>query len=267
MTHLDLDALADVLAGQVSDHTHLDTCASCQARLAELNGSLPLVAASLAAVQPPVEPTELGVRIADALTAERAPSGGTIVPLRATSRVRWMPALAGLAAACVLVTGALLFSQRPNSSNNTTASRDQGSVATSNTGNRYSTEAASYAAALPGLLQGGAQRTSVTQSFPKGATPAPETATDATLAAPSGGVDPLAALRTTDGLASCLAELSDPTDPGFPLALDYAEFNGAPALVVVFATAKPDKVDVFVVGPGCRQGESALLFFIRVAKP
>ena len=85
------------------------------------------------------------------------------------------------------------------------------------------------------------------------------------LATPSG--DPLAALRTTAGLARCLASLTDATDPGLPLALDYASFNGRPALVVVLPSEKADKVDVLVVPPGCAQADGQLLYFTRLPRP
>ncbi|MGB8652833.1 MAG: hypothetical protein WCD35_19465, partial [Mycobacteriales bacterium] len=89
-------------------------------------------------------------------------------------------------------------------------------------------------------------------------------------ATPYGGVrtpDPLARLRATPALASCLAALTDPGDSSLPLALDYAAFEGKPALVVVLSTGKPDKVDVFVVGAGCAQPDAQLLFFTRLTRP
>ena len=54
----------------------------------------------------------------------------------------------------------------------------------------------------------------------------------------------LAPLRTPEGLASCLAALTDPaasTASSLPLALDYASFSGKPALVVVLPATKAGK--------------------------
>ena len=79
--------------------------------------------------------------------------------------------------------------------------------------------------------------------------------------------DPLARLRTTEGLASCITALTEPGQVVLPLALDYATFEGSPALVVVLPSTKADKVDVFVVGPGCTTGDAALLYFARLDRP
>ncbi|MCU1600252.1 MAG: hypothetical protein JWO22_961, partial [Frankiales bacterium] len=81
------------------------------------------------------------------------------------------------------------------------------------------------------------------------------------------GVDPLARLRTPTGLAGCIASLTGPDDSGLPLALDYASFEGKPALVVLLPDNRPSKVDFWVVGPTCTQAESALLYYARVDRP
>jgi len=36
---------------------------------------------------------------------------------------------------------------------------------------------------------------------------------------------------------------------------------------VVLPAAKPDKVDVFVVGAACSQADARVLFFTRLARP
>jgi len=68
-------------------------------------------------------------------------------------------------------------------------------------------------------------------------------------------------------LASCLAGLTEVDDTQLPLALDYASFEGKPALAVVLPSDKADKVDVFFVGPTCSQSDAQLLHFARIAKP
>ena len=73
--------------------------------------------------------------------------------------------------------------------------------------------------------------------------------------------------RDPAALASCLSGLSDDTEPGVPLALDYAQYQGTPALVVVLPTSKAGKVDVFVVGARCAQADADLLFFTRLSDP
>ena len=76
-------------------------------------------------------------------------------------------------------------------------------------------------------------------------------------------------LRTADGLAACLAALLPPDDTSVrPLAVDYAAYQGQPALVVLLpADDAPEKVDVFVVGAGCTVGDDQTLFFTRLDRP
>ena len=92
-------------------------------------------------------------------------------------------------------------------------------------------------------------------------------ATDATTFAGAAPGDPLAALRDTAGLARCLASLTDPSESGVPLALDYASYQGKPALIVVLPSSKANKVDVFVVPAGCAHADGQLLYFTRLPKP
>ena len=80
-------------------------------------------------------------------------------------------------------------------------------------------------------------------------------------------MDPLTRLRAPDALADCLAALTGPGVDTTPLALDYAAFEGRPALVVVLPSRQPDRVDVFAVGAGCRQGDDQTLFFTRLDRP
>jgi hypothetical protein len=259
--HLDLDALADVLAG-VAAPEHLDGCAPCRARLAELAAALPTTAAALATLSAPPEPADLAARITSALADARTPPvpAGDVVPLAGRrTRGPWLwRAAAGVAAAAVLVTGAVLLTQHGG---NTSTQAGRTGYQVSSTGTDYAAGASALTSALPALLKGGATPAS---AFSQSAT------ADKTVPAPTqqgAVVDPLATLRSTPGLASCLAALSDPSEPGLPLALDYARYRGAPALVVVLPASKTGKVDVFVVGSGCSQSDARLLFFARLPKP
>ena len=265
--HLDLDALADVLADG-HEPAHLTTCAACRERLAELSAALPQVAEVLAALPVPDPPADLAERLSAAVAGEAAPAPINVLPM-GRSRTRWLPALAGIAAAAVLVTGGVLLLQKgPATKTSTDAS---------STGYRVNTTGTDYTAkdlpaALPGLLAGTApERTAagsavVPQFGPASPLPSPpgDTTTDALKAA---APDPLADLRTTAGLARCLASLTDPSDSGLPLALDYATFQGTPALVVVLPSSKAGKVDVLVVPAGCARADGRVLYFTRLPKP
>ncbi|MDX6268372.1 MAG: hypothetical protein QOD70_3112 [Frankiales bacterium] len=277
--HLDLDELADVLAAESSQadadarpRQHLQSCSTCSAQLASLRSALDAVAAdlgSLAAV-PPV-PDDLDARVAAAVRRTAAVAATTVLPATPVasreharaSRSRCLLAAGGLAAAAVVVVGGglLLASGAGDTSSNATASKaSPTSFPVSATGTDYRTNAA-LQAALPGLLK--ATRTASTQ----GLATIPRPSGAATVNGDEQATDPLANLRSPKGLAACLASLTDPADRGMPLALDYASYKGKPALVVVLPSAKPSKLDVWVVGASCNQPESDLLLYFRADRP
>ena len=271
--HVDLDALADLVAGQAPPEVEalVAACAGCTARRAELEAALAPggpVAAALASLPTPPLPAEVAARLDAALAAERpAPSArsSTVVPLAAAPSRRtrsWLPALGGVAAAAALVVGALVLlpSGTERSADSTAAGAAPSRIATSSTGNDYGKDGKALQAALPALLDG--KQASDAQAPESATTKATADSTTNALA-----VDALGALRDETTLAACLAALTDPGDEGIPLALDYASFQGQPALVVVLPTSKPEKVDVFVVGPECGPADAKVLFYTRLTKP
>ncbi|MGI8537022.1 MAG: hypothetical protein ACR2K2_11105 [Mycobacteriales bacterium] len=256
--HLDLDA-------------HLSTCASCADRLAELAVAEVSVAASLAALPAPAVPVGLTDRITAALAAEPprartdasragppahspAAPADTVTPLDGRGRARrpWLPAVA---AGVILCSGAGLGyallrddDRRVSSTaSDATGGASEGlgaGLVRNDSGLDYA-DPASVAVGLPGVLAG-----------------------TATQRGRAGTSDPLGRLRDPAALASCLAALLIPQEPDVrPLALDYASYNGAPALAVLLPDPDPAKVSVFVVGPGCAQADDRTLFFTRLDKP
>jgi hypothetical protein len=170
-------------------------------------------------------------------------------------RTRRVLAASGLAAAGVLVVGGGLLLSHNATDTGSAANRaaSPASLRVQDSGTDYRSPAA-LQAALPGLLS------------------PPTTAPGKAEATPLHGVapaapDPLARLRTPTGLHSCLASLTDPADRSTPLALDYATYKGTPALVVVLPSAKPSKLDIWVVGAGCTQLESDLLLYVKADRP
>lgn len=281
--HLDLDELADVLAAESSEadadvsadaraRQHLQSCPSCSAQLASLRSALDAVAADLGTLPavPPV-PADLDARVAAAVRRTASVAATTVLPAMPvtsredarSSRSRWLLAAGGLAAAAVVVVGGglLLASGAGDTRSSATASKAAPeSFPVSATGTDYRTNAA-LQAALPGLLKG----TPTASAQGLAALPRPTGA-----ASGKGGrqlTDPLANLHSPKGLAACLASLTDPADRGVPLALDYASYKGKPALVVVLPSAKPSKLDVWVVGASCNQPESDLLLYFRADRP
>ena len=147
------------------------------------------------------------------------------------------------------------------------------------TGTDYRRDGRALAARPPGAA-GGRAAADTGAAQPAPALTAPETGRPApppaAAAAPRSGTekaqqlaspDPLARLRDPAELAGCLSALTGPDVEGVPLALDYASFEGAPALVVVLPSTRPDRVDVYTVGAGCRAGDDATLLFTRLPRP
>ncbi|MCA1712486.1 MAG: hypothetical protein LC789_12960 [Actinobacteria bacterium] len=263
--HLDLDALADVLAGD-DEPAHLADCASCRGRLIELRTADEQIRAELAALPDPPLPEGLGARLDAAFAAER-PSVTTL-PVRTAPRPgRWLPAAA---AAVLLLGGATYAATRSGGAAQDSATSAAGDSAgqaetTSNlvrndTGTAYDDRAA-LAAAVPRLLAGTAR---LTGALPPSAAGSAQDST--TLSAPA--ADPLARLRTPQGLAECLLGVLPPDDPSVrPLALDYGSFRGRPAMVLLLPSPLPKKVDAYVLGPGCSRADAQVLFYTAVDAP
>jgi hypothetical protein len=261
--HLDLDALADALA-EGSTPPHVQECATCRARLDELAAALPRVSAALASAPLPPVPADLDARLTAALSAAGTGAAtADVLPLHAAPRhrSRWLPALGGVAAAAVVAVGALVVTHHGGQQRraDTAAKTAAPAYRVSESGTDYSPSA--LRAALPGLLAEPEHSAAGAVAAPVPPAKAPQASR--VQSAP----DPLAGLRSTSGLATCLASLTGPDETGMPLALDYASYLGRPALVVVLPSSKAGKVDVLVVPPGCARADGSLLYFTRLPKP
>ena len=276
--HLDLDRLADVVAGEAAEPDHLSGCAQCSAALSELRAADAEVSAQLAALPDPPLPEGLADRLDAALAAERT-SASTVTTLPARPQAsrgpaRWL----GAAAAAVLVLAGVTFGatqlagREGGDDAQTTAQSDAGGAAEAardvvrnSTGADYQGQQ-DLAAAVPRLLAGRAAQAPAAVAAPNADGGTSSYAEDRTMRAAA--PDPLERLRQTPALADCLVALLPPEDPAVePLALDYGTFQGAPAMVVVLPSALPDKLDVFVVGPQCAQADANVLFYASVARP
>jgi hypothetical protein len=275
--HLDLDALADVLAqaGTPAAAGHLADCEQCRAELDALRAAQTRVTSELAALPAVPIPADLAARLLDGLRAG-APGGETatvttLPPARLRSATRWLPA----AAAVVLVlAGAAYGITRIGADTGGATAASGGAekagapgldLARNDSGFDY-TDRASLSAAVPDLLGGrrAAEDTAMAKTAPAPAASAQQGPGTLSLRAP----DPLAALREDTGLAECLLALLPPEDPSVqPLALDYASFRGQPAMVVVLPGSVASKLDIFVVGPGCSRANDSVLFYTSVDKP
>lgn len=281
--HPSLDELADLAAGLPVDSAvdaHVAGCAECTADL----GQLEQVSTALGALPPAPIPADVAARIDAALAAERgalrAPT--TVVPLQQPRR--WtVPSWAAAAAAAVVLFGggALLVSNLGDGAAKSTSgggSTVAGSLnkreVVRSTGLDY--RAATLANQLPALLgQVAADRVgSGSESSGAGApapVEAPRTATKSfgttgqTLSGQATAAEQLAALKAPSALASCLVRALG-ADVGEPLAVDLAQFNGEPAVLVALpALGRADKVDIYVLEPGCPEG--AFVYFARLPLP
>ncbi len=267
MTHLDLAELADVLCGEAgADATeHATTCPVCSAVLTDLAAAQVPLLASLATLPDPEPPAGLDERLLAAFARERraqtSTGTATVLPLPARRRPpAWLTGAAAAAALIGVVGGGIALLSR-GSTNSTTAAPGAAPTQTTGpavlrlaTGTAYRKLGPSFSTALPLLL--GAKTTA--------ALAAPQLKTDELKSA---AADPLARLRADSALAGCLASLTTPNDPGLPLAVDFASYEGAPALVVVLPSPKPATVDVYVVGPACTQADADLKYFVRLPRP
>jgi hypothetical protein len=279
--HCDLDALADVLAddGPAAAAAHLSGCAECRAALDELRTASARVTAELSALPATPLPRDVAGRLAASLQSESTAGSATVTALspRRQRAMRWLPAAAALA---VLLAGVGYgLSQLGGGAEQTsTAGRSSNGAGNvtgpsldlvrNSTGADYDGRAA-LAAAVPGLLGGTAtaQQDTAMQA-PAGAAPLNAPASGAPESSAKTAGDPLARLRSDAGLAECLLALLPPEDPSVrPLALDYATFRGAPAMVVVLPGSIAGKLDVFVVGPACSRADDSTLFYTSVDRP
>jgi hypothetical protein len=269
--HLDTDALADVLAG-LGQPEHLDGCADCQAALADLSTAMTAVTSALAQLPDPIVPDDLSARLDAAIAAERR-GDAPVPPARSTTVTpldvgrpglpRWTKAAGGLAVAAGLVVGLVLVTHGSSASKSTSA-ESAPAIARNDTGRAYTKDPTTLTSGLKALLKGNAPK----QVAPAaGAAPLNPSTQKSAGADSFSSVDALAPLRGKDALAACLASLSDPNDPGIPLALDYGTFEGAPALLVILPSAKAGTVLAFFVGPECGAADSHLLYYEKVTAP
>jgi hypothetical protein len=298
-SHLDLDALADALAGEADADAaaHLAGCASCSSRLAELEAADARVVSVLGTLPAPEVPDGLADRLSAAFAAEQplAPAGstGTVTALSARApKRRFLPAAA--AAVLVLCGGGLGYSLLSGAGSDSgadeatsqAAGAGDGGLVLNASGTDYADEAA-VAGVLEGVLRGaaaaqadGALRAEAapgSESDPAtgtggatGTSPGPADAM--TMQAPAAASvpvpDPLERLRSPEALQDCLASLASPDEPDLePLALDFALYEGQPALAVVLPDPDPAKLSVFVLGPDCTRENEDLLTFFRVDRP
>lgn len=273
--HLDLDALADALVGELDDDAHLRGCADCTARLRELEAAEGDVRAALAGLPAPELPDALASRWQDALrrTADHddLPSS-TVVPLRRPRRA-WP---ASVAASLVLVlAGAwgwtVLGDVGRGDSESASTAAGGGSAdrsedtagATSDAADELSVAAAPVPRSATGLdYADPVSRSAAVAQLLADGTAGTEPRTEAALPLSTARADGLDRLRDPEALAACLAAVG-----AAPLAVDDARFGDEPALSVLQATPDPDVLLLTVVGAGCSSDDPEVLLTTSVPRP
>lgn len=298
--HLSLDVLAELDEGLLDRRAgnraraHLTECARCRERLeslgevrrslaavvaapipADVTGRIEAALARAAATRGPAATTPTDGAAAGTAAAAASPPARTgagrlsasleAPHLRRRPRPNGAAVLAIGAAACIvlLLVGALLLGNlRSTSSYGRSASTADrlssgaGSHPTTVTGRNYT------AATLPALVQSLLSSTSSITEYATGAKGA--------AASPSATAVPeaLSTLAAPGPLASCVTELAGKAGVR-PLAVDFAQYDGQPAAVVVLPEfgGRPPLLDVWVVAPTCRKGDPHLLYFVRLPQP
>jgi hypothetical protein len=260
--HLDYETLAELSEGLLDlDHAasadaHLADCAECRERSTEISE----VSRLLAEASVPPMPAELATRIDAAIAAEMPPITDSL-----QARSRWhgrrFQILSAAAAAAVLVGGGITVTQAvldggqlaPDAT--TSASKpawqdraDDPKVAREDKGAGESGGAAPSAQREPGpftLMRSGTD-------YRRSTLPEQVQATVTTAKAITG---PRGAV-TSNRLMGCVIKVAQGKTP---IVVDQAAFEGGIATLIVLPTDTPERLDAWLVGPGCSGVRSDVL--------
>lgn len=300
--HPSFDELADLDAGgldEASTATVEAHLASGCRRCTEVLTGLSAVRADLADLPPERIPADVAARLDDALAAAAASApSATVSPLVAARAPRLgnrRPTWLGRAAAAVLVlvaggtavgvlgpgsgTGGGPDSDRPAATVAAPEALEQvdpaAFITVTDSGRDYDAEQLAAAAPqLAGTLTATRETASAGPMPPgpanDGPVPPGQGGASAPLAREGDGLsavpDPLSQLREPQRLADCLDTLGG-ASPAAPVALDYAAYQGVPALVVVRPDpSNADRLSVSVVGPACQAGAGDLRYVTTVPR-
>lgn len=273
--HPGIDALCDLDAGLLAGtpgeadiQAHVAGCASCADFIALLATTREQLAALPAVPMPPDVAERIDAALASEATSdqsandESAPAtvaGVTPLGSARSRRPRWVRGASAVAAGiALLVAGAVGVDALTagNEKSGTVSGAAEGNSAPNDRAQRDTGSARNYTSAT--LADGvralvGDRNIAARPPQPKSASP------PLPLGAQPDAVDPpdLRRLRSPAQLASCVAELTGRAGVR-PLAIDYATYDGEPAVIIVLPDADPAVVQAWVVGPGCSTGNPDL---------
>ncbi|MFC4908782.1 anti-sigma factor family protein [Actinomadura gamaensis] len=256
--HLDYDTLADLAEGMLEDdlaasaNAHLDTCAECRDRSADLAD----VSRILAEAPLPSMPAELAERIDSALAAESLHTA-TVVSLEQRRKQRhWRVLSAAAAAVVVLGGGAAVGTNLLRGGGSHDGSASVSSPVTDPSGGAAPSAAGSGVAPSAAATGGYEVVTS---------------GTDYHAASLGGQVAKALTGRTRNmtmqsgssaGLQQCLAALAKSVRP---VLVDQARFDGSPAVIVALPGPSAGRYDVWVVRPTCTPRDQQVISHTQVA--
>ncbi|TDD81990.1 anti-sigma factor family protein [Actinomadura rubrisoli] len=252
--HLDYDVLADLAEGLLEDDqaasvsAHLDTCAECRDRSADLAD----VSRILAEAPVPSMPAELAERIDTAIAAESLNNATVVSMEQRRGRRHWRVLSAAAAAVVVLGGGAMVSKIALNESSGddhqSTAQspvqdpeKSHGSAkgAAPGTSGDTAMNGPAYTVAHSGTdYRAGALSAQVGRLLDKGPL----------MKAPGGTPD--------QRLAGCVDGV---THGKAPALVDQAKFEGRQATVIAVRGSSPGSWNVWVVGPDCSAQDPHLL--------
>lgn len=265
----DLDLLADYAAGVLDGTAEGAAVAervagdpAWAALYAALVRADDAVRADLAGLPPEPIPSDVAARLDGALAAERSrvetetlADAAPVVPLRRRRPGR-MVGGAVAAGVAVLAAGAIglqVFSSNQSGGNETSAASDAGTASRELSESTRGVPPKAAPGAQPDAAAGGVASgtdyrretlaTQINSLVAAKARLAPNSADQAAAVPPA-----LSRLAQPAALRECLTALGA---TGQPRTVDYARYDGAPAVVIVLPTASTETVDVAVVGPAC----------------
>lgn len=290
--HVPVDRLAAYAAGDLDAtaalevETHVLLCADCRADVEAVQRAT----ADLAALPTVTMPDDVAARVDAAVAAADALATGPVGDVLPLKPPRRRPSFAGIAAVAAgialagaisvpLVTGGGSGSDEAGGPT-AAGSMDEGAAITTKrleTGFNYThdtlrtvlaTAVSRRDSALYSLSSGAAEDNASPEAAPSPAPVAPDAV---------GGSANRRLMTVPGRLDACIASLAmAQTLPAakVPLLVDFARFDGKPAVIVVFPTEtrgriQPDRVDVWVVGPRCgiEPGDDDALDFARFPRP
>ncbi|WP_433330955.1 anti-sigma factor family protein [Spirillospora sp. CA-294931] len=256
--HLDYDTLADLAEGLLEDDTaasvnaHLDTCAECRDRSADLAD----VSRILAEAPVPSMPAELASRI-DSAIAEESLNSATVVSLEQRRGRRHWRILSAAAATIVVLGGGAVVGK---------AALD----GSSSSDHQSSAPARSRSAQADSSNEGAAKTAPSTRSVrpqiapsegagapPTSGVPVTKTGIDYRRSDLGTQVDRLLgkgnelkldATPADRRLSECVRKVAGGRAPAL---VDRARFEGSPATIIALNSTEPGVWDIVVVGPAC----------------